>query len=382
MSEQQEVNGGTPTTDGERAARQADERRGGGSWPLIAYATTDPHGFVPEPAAAKRAWIEATPNRFARRCLPLTIANHAGWAIRVPFGVRARWNGQDPLGNVEIEVLDPSHPARTWVADHFGAGIVTFSIPYVFRTPPGVELLVRGAPNFWVEGAHALEGLVETEWASASFTMNWRIVSVDRWIEWRAGDPICFLQPVTVGLVEAAEPELVMMSDAPAVDQAFRAWASSRDAFNADAARGPRAWQRHYYLGKKVTGERAPNHRTRLAVARFAGAPEVEIAAAGVGDQHRPTSPLRKIAGYDVAEVEDGFVVTDPDGGTHRLNNSAMFILECCSGNADAAEIAEELQVAYGLPQPPHELVEQCLGELLEAGLLTDSRAQQADARP
>jgi hypothetical protein len=360
----------------------AGQRGGERPWPLVAYATTDPNGFVPEPAAAKRAWIEATPNRFGRRCLPLTIANHAGWAIRVPFGVRARWNGEDALGNVEIEVLDPTHPARTWVADHFGAGIVTFSIPYVFRTPPGVQLLVRGAPNFWVDGAHALEGLVETEWASASFTMNWRMIAVNRWETRRAGDPICFLQPVSVALLETAEPQLVMMSDAPAVQAGFRAWADSREAFNADPQRGPRAWQRHYYLGKEVTGERAADHHTRLAIARFAGAPEVEFAASapGVEDQGRAASPPRRVEGFEVAEVDDGFVVTDPHGGVHRLNHSAMFILECCSGNADAAEIAEELQVAYDLPDAPHELVAQCLEQLAAAGLLTDWHAAQADA--
>jgi hypothetical protein len=268
------------------------------------------------------------------------------------------------------------------VSDHFGAGIVTFAIPYVFRTPPGIELLVRGAPNFWVEGAQALEGLVETDWASASFTMNWRILAASRWVSWRAGDPICFLQPVSVALLEAAEPQQVMMSDAPAVDQAFRAWSNSRAVFNADPERAPQAWERHYYLGKHVTGERAPSHRTRLALARFAGAPEVEIAAtaSGVADGGRPAAPPRAVAGFDVAEAEDGFVVTDPHGGVHHLNHSAMFILECCSGNADAAEIAEELQVAYGLADPPHELVAQCLGQLAEAGLLSDWRAEQADA--
>jgi len=49
-----------------------------------------------------------------------------------------------------------------------------------------------------------------------------------------------------------------------------------------------------------------------------------------------------------------------------------MFIHECCRGTADAAEIAEELQVAYGLPDAPHELVAQCLGQLAAAGLLRD----------
>ncbi len=352
-------------------AAMSDEH-GARGWSLMAYATSDANGFVPEPGSGRRAWIEATPNRFARRCLPLTIAGQAGWEIRVPFGVRARWNGADALGNIEIRVLDPGHPARGWVSDHFGAGIVTFSIPYVFRTPPGVELLVRGAPNFWVAGTHPLEGLVETDWATSTFTMNWRIVEPGRWVSWEPGDPICFLQPISVATLEAAEPAVARLGDEPALDRAYRAWAASRDAFNADAGRDPKRWQKHYYQGRSVGGEDAASHRTRVSLTGFAGAEE--------GGERRPLAErlagsemrFRKLDGLAALEREDGFVLTDPEGAEHSLNNSAMFILECCDGDARPAEIAAALQDAYGLPEPPRELVGRCLAELLAAGLISD----------
>ena len=125
-----------------------------------------------------------------------------------------------------------------------------------------------------------------------------------------------------------------MMSDAPAVEAGFRAWANSRDAFNADPQRGPRAWQRHYYLGKQVTGERAANHHTRLALARFTGAPEVEIAASepGVEEPLRPDSLPRRVAGFAVAEVEDGFDVTDPQAASTGSTTA-----RCSSSSAAAA---------------------------------------------
>jgi hypothetical protein len=360
MSGDDVLDAGTPAGSGAR------------SWSLIAHATSEPFGFVPEPGSGRRAWIDATPNKFARRCLPLTIAGQAGWEIRTPFAVRARWNGGDELGNVEIRVLDPTHPARSWVSDHFGAGIVTFAIPYVFRTPPGVELLVRGAPNFWIAGAHPLEGLVETDWATSTFTMNWRIVEPGRWVVWQAGDPICFLQPVSVATLEAAEPVLAPIGGRPDVEQAFRAWAASRDAFNADAGRDPKKWQKHYYQGRGVGGETAPSHRTRVSLAGFAG-------AAQDGDG-RPLAErlassdirFRKAAGLQTAERGDGFVLTDSEGAEHRLNHSAVFILECCTGDARAADIAAELRAAYGLSETPLQLVGQCLSELLAAGLISD----------
>lgn len=122
------------------------------------------------PASRVRAWMEATNQRIANRCLPLLIANQAGWFLLSAHSLRVTWNGGDDLDAVKVEHLagDPPFPALT----HFGHGIVTFNVPYLFRTPPGYNLLVRGPSNWPKDGASALEGLVETDWSSATFTIN------------------------------------------------------------------------------------------------------------------------------------------------------------------------------------------------------------------
>src|SRR5262245_21841832 len=43
------------------------------------------------PASRERAWMEATDRRFANRCLPLLIANQAGWFIICHQTLRAVW---------------------------------------------------------------------------------------------------------------------------------------------------------------------------------------------------------------------------------------------------------------------------------------------------
>ena len=44
----------------------------------------------------QRDWMNATPHRFAYRCLPLTIVNQTGWWIRNPVGFTATWRGSTP----------------------------------------------------------------------------------------------------------------------------------------------------------------------------------------------------------------------------------------------------------------------------------------------
>lgn len=256
---------GPDGASGERAA----------PWPFVAYLTTPdaPAELLPVPSAKSREWIDETPNRFARRCLPLMVASQAGWVLPTPIGFRARWNGSPYAGGIEIQPGDPGHPANGWVSDHFGSGIVTFNVPYLFRTPPGIALLVRGAPNFWIAGAQPLEGLVETDWPAMTFTMNWRILAPNRWVRFAAGDPICFLQPISVDLIEAAEPVIKSLAEAPEIAAPYRDWSEARQAFNDDLARRPEEWQKDYFLGKGSNSQPVESHRTRVQVASFAGAP-------------------------------------------------------------------------------------------------------------
>ncbi|MCA1685255.1 MAG: DUF6065 family protein, partial [Planctomycetia bacterium] len=39
----------------------------------------------------RRDWMDATPNRYAYRCLPLTIMNQTGWWVKNPVGFTATW---------------------------------------------------------------------------------------------------------------------------------------------------------------------------------------------------------------------------------------------------------------------------------------------------
>lgn len=254
-------------------------------WPLIAYSvSTGVPGPIPVPSPKTRLWIDVTPNRFARRCLPLVVANQAGWILPTPIEFRVKWNGSPYKGSVEIIPGDPEHPARGWLLDHFGFGIVTFSVPYVFRTPPGIGLLVRGAPNFWVEGAHALEGLVETDWATMTFTMNWKILAPHTWVTFSVGDPVCFLQPVQLDLVETAVPEVKRISEAPDIEHAYMAWSDARLVFNANPERKPEDWQKDYFLGKG-----AETHRTRVQAAPF-HVPGYEEVGHDAGELHPGTT--------------------------------------------------------------------------------------------
>ena len=73
----------------------------------------------------------------------------------------------------------------------------------------------------------------------------------------------------------------------------------------------------------------------------------------------------------DIHEVEDGLVVYDlTSERVHYLNETASFVFILCTGENDAARIAELLAGAWELPERPVAEVDACLEQLRDEGLI------------
>ena len=207
-----------------------------------------------------RPWMDRSPSRYAYRCLPLLIANQNGWLICTPEDLTATWDGGDSTDSLQVECDGEV------ALSHFGLGILTWRIPYLFRTPPGFNLYVHGPPNYPKAGLSALEGVVETDWSVATFTFNWQLTDPGRQVEWVKGEPICMVTPMRRGEVETFRPVRKSIDDDKDLKAQYEAWQESRDRF---LETPPTTWQRDYMLGSAPGGARAMEHQTKLAVKEF-----------------------------------------------------------------------------------------------------------------
>jgi hypothetical protein len=229
-------------------------------------------GMEIRPAPVARAWMETPGGKFAKRCLPLLMANQAGWELLNPVGFNAIWEGTDELAAVKIWP-DGGSP-KAWVTSHFGCGIITWHIPYLFRTPRGHNLLVRGPANMPKDGIAALEGIVETDWTSDTFTMNWKFTRPSQVVRFEPGEPMAMLLPIRRGELESFRPVIREAWSEPSTFAAFQQFAASRQEFlravKVPGSSAERAgWQRGYMLGRSADGSTAPEHQTRLQLAPF-----------------------------------------------------------------------------------------------------------------
>jgi hypothetical protein len=238
--------------------------------PIRAYMMHPAANMELQSAPIERDWMDAADQKHPYRCLPLNIANQNGWVLTCPVDFRLYWYGGPSAKDIEIRFADYADPS---ISSHFGSAVLTFSIPYLFQTPKGINLWAKGPSNRPKDGIQPLEGIIETDWAHSTFTMNWMVTRPNEWIEFRRGEPVCMIVPIPRGLTESLDPVILPLSTNPELHAKYTTWEASRRGFLEglrvlDPEVVKRGWQKDYFQGKTAGGT-FDGHQTRLHVREF-----------------------------------------------------------------------------------------------------------------
>jgi Family of unknown function (DUF6065) len=242
--------------------------------PLIGFVTGDNAPQI-TPAPITRTWMSETRQSWPNRCLPMLIANQSGWEVRNPCAFTATWIGREDRMGVTI-APDQRETSQLLPRSEFGYGILTWHLPLLFRTPPGYNLLVRGPANYPKDAVYPLEGIVETDWASSSFSMNWKLTRQLMPVRFEVDEPICMIVPQRRTELEEFAPELRDIESDEDLRHKYEFFLRSRAelgrvqaATNIDE-RERVPWEGDYTRGKHADGEAgAPDHQTRRHLRSF-----------------------------------------------------------------------------------------------------------------
>jgi hypothetical protein len=226
----------------------------------------DSHTIFPiEQADYKREWMDSYPHSFAYRCLPLKIANEAGWLVRSPINFTAEYlDDTNPLGSVKVTIPDNEDLIyRSYITSHFGRGVITFSLPYIFRTEYPHCIWARGYPNYYKDNVNFLEGIIETYWLNSTFTYNIRLVEKNKVVSFVKGDPILFLTVVDLATIDHSTITYRSIEENPQLKDDYNTWRTSRSNFN-QSQRDPKDWQKDYFKGINSNGSVQENHYTTI----------------------------------------------------------------------------------------------------------------------
>jgi hypothetical protein len=145
----------------------------------------------------KRDWF----NSHFYYCLPLTIGNQYGFAIKSTKKFTAMWDGGQSKENTHIRFFEDTDPRQT-IVSHFGSGIITIQNPFTLRTPPNINLMTIQPPNIFIPGLSSMTGVIETDNLRRDFTFNLKITIPNFKITVNAGDIIAAFLPIPRNFVE------------------------------------------------------------------------------------------------------------------------------------------------------------------------------------
>lgn len=152
----------------------------------------------------KREWMDNTHNKHAYQCLPMTYANVYGWELVLPCDVVAIWEG----GNTCPKILEGENFNGRQIAYGGIVGMVSFSVGWVFRTEPGYETWIGGSPNYIMDGAKPLSGIIPSSWWPDEFQMNWALDKINEPVKFEAGMPFMFFTMFDSSVLENVEFEV------------------------------------------------------------------------------------------------------------------------------------------------------------------------------
>jgi hypothetical protein len=136
----------------------------------------------------KRDWMDATYNKHAYQCLPMTYANVYGWELQLQQEVIVEWDGS----NTPPKVISGGTMDDQIIASGNIIGMVSFRTGYSFRTEEPYSLWIGGAPNYFVDGAEPLSAIIPSSWWPDPFEMNWKINKINEPVVFEAGMPFMF----------------------------------------------------------------------------------------------------------------------------------------------------------------------------------------------
>jgi hypothetical protein len=222
------------------------------------------------PAPHERAWMNATRDRIAYRCPPLSTANTYGWEILNPVGFYAIWNGGDQRSDVAI--YHDKSDGEPLAKSGFGSGTLTFPVRGLVRTEPGFDLYVSGPVNRPKPNIHAMAGIVEADWYWQEFSVSWLFTRPNELVHFEKGEPFCAFFPIQRGLIETFEPRFRRPEDDPAEWQSYRERMHAQRRWNEavqvqGSSENKQHWHRNYVRGPKELVE--PPHRVRTKLKPF-----------------------------------------------------------------------------------------------------------------
>lgn len=209
----------------------------------------------------KRDWF--TPHFY--RCLPLTIGNQYGFIIKSEFGFGFSWDGKDDVDSVTLYIDDKEEEVNKKypiISTTLGNGLITITLPFWLRTPPGVNLITINPPNYILPNATVMTAAIETDNLRRDFNITLKVQMPNIKVFIPAGTPLAAVIPIPRYYADQFELKYAEdIFDQETIDEEIQTIIDTSISRNGPEKELPNQVGRQYLLGEDVYGNKFPDHQ-------------------------------------------------------------------------------------------------------------------------
>lgn len=208
-----------------------------------------------EQLPAIRDWMDASNDKHAYMCFPLTLTNRMGWGISFPEDIVFIWDGVDDTTPDHVRIIK----GHKWANTKRGNATISFETGLVFKTNNDVTILTMPVPNQFISGTQCFTALISTSFYHSALPVAWKITEANKEITIPAGTPVTAVLPMSL---TALQNDYELRIDKTPVGQEY--WeenAKYGQAFQEKTSAG--GWSKMYRDALDYNGNKIGEHETK-----------------------------------------------------------------------------------------------------------------------
>jgi hypothetical protein len=149
--------------------------------------------FDIHPMSIKRDWMDATSEKHAYRCFPVTQANVIGWYLSCKEDIVFTWDGINDQTADHIKIVSPE---RAYSGR--GQSTISFDTSLVFKTDEDVSLLTINPVNYFNNDFETMSSLISTSFYDKPLPLALKAKKAKDETVIKSGTPVATIIPISL----------------------------------------------------------------------------------------------------------------------------------------------------------------------------------------
>ena len=161
------------------------------------------------PMSIKRDWMDATPEKHAYRCFPVTQANMIGWSLSCNQDIKFIWDGINDTNSNHVKIIEE----KDFLYTGRGQSTVSISTGLIFRTDSNISLITINPVNYFNNDFETMSSLISTSWYDTSLPLAIKAKTPNKEIVIKSGTPLATIMPISLTAMDGTEIDICDYSD-------------------------------------------------------------------------------------------------------------------------------------------------------------------------